>query len=178
VSPILIVLLPFTLKYRSLKNTAANYLEGFIGKVDRASELQLKTDYNRTHPPLDTHSVPASFDDDIINEETDADHHDSGTGYNPYNPNTYPGNTKTFPGSSSVPSYGYQQGGSYQQGGTVQQSGTQTWTRGQDPYPMSRSASQPGYYGTAASSGNINYPGSQHGVDEGGRHRRGSHHSS
>jgi hypothetical protein len=174
VSPILIVLLPFTLKYRSLKNTSANYFEGFIGKVDKHSELQLKTDYNLIHPPLNTDDVPASFNDNTIDEEPDADHHDSGTGYNPYNPNTYSGNTSTFRGSSSVPSYGYQQGGSYHQGGTVQQSGMQTWTGGQDPYQMSRSTSQPGYYGTAGSSGNMYYPGSQHGVDEGDRHRRGS----
>jgi hypothetical protein len=124
--------------------------------VDKGSELQLKTDYNRTHPPLDTHGVPASFDDNTIQEETADSHNVPGTGYGTYNQNTFPSSTGTFPGSSSVPSsYGYQQGGSYQQGGTFQQSGTQTWTRGQDPYPMSRSASQPGYYGTAASSSNI-----------------------
>jgi hypothetical protein len=160
--------MPFTLKYRSLKNTSANYFEGFIGKVDKHSELQLKTDYNRIHPPLSTGDVPDSFNDNTIDEEPDADHHDSGTGYNPYYPNTYSGNTSKFPESSSVPSsYGYQHGGSYQQGGTFQQSGTQTWTRGEDPYPMSRSASQPGYYGTAASSSNMYYPGSQQPIVQG-----------
>ena len=67
--PSLIFLLPFTREYRSLKNTPANYLTGFIGKVDKHSELQLKTDYNRTHPPLDTRSVGVSFEDDTIHEE-------------------------------------------------------------------------------------------------------------
>jgi hypothetical protein len=173
--------------------------------VDKASELQLKTDYNRTHPPLDTQGVPASFDDNTIHEETEDGHNDPGTGYVTYNQSTYSGSTGTFPGSSSVPvpsAYGYQQGGSYRQGGTFQQSGTQTWTRGQDPHPMSRSTSQPGYYGAAGSSGNMYYAGSQPivqgqqrshqnypsssvdsvpvdpEVDEGDRHRRGSIHSS
>jgi hypothetical protein len=156
--------------------------------VDKGSELQLKTDYNRTHPPLDTRSVPASFDDHTIVEEAEAGHNDPGGGYNAYNPNTYSGNKATFPGSSSVPSSRgalfpgspYQQGGSHQQGGKYQQSqpGMQSWTHGQDPYGMGRSASQPGHYGTAGSSGNMYYPGSQHGDYEGDGHRRGSIHSS
>jgi hypothetical protein len=178
--------------------------------VDKGSELQLKTDYNRTHPPLDTRGLPASFDDDTIDEEEEVGHNDPGNDYNAFNTNTYPGNTTTFPSSSSVPSsHGalfaaskYQQGGSYQ-GRTFQQSGMHTWTHGQDPYQMSRSTSQPGYYGTAGSSGNMYYPGSQQPLVqsqqwshqnypsasgdsvpvgpedyEGDRHRRGSTHSS
>jgi hypothetical protein len=72
--------------------------------VDKDSELQLKADYNMAHPPFDTRDVPVSFDDvDTADENTEAGHNYPGTGYNAYNPNTYSGNTTTFPGSSSEP---------------------------------------------------------------------------
>jgi hypothetical protein len=59
------------LNYAKTYTVEYNVKVWFIGKVEKGSEWQLKTDYNRIHPPLDTRGLPPSFSEDISEEPVD-----------------------------------------------------------------------------------------------------------
>jgi hypothetical protein len=68
--------------------------------VDKHSELQLITDYNRVHPPLDPRGIPSSFHDEVENDGRAGGGNERTSAFNTYNPNTHGEGMSGFAGSS------------------------------------------------------------------------------
>jgi hypothetical protein len=116
------------LNYAKTYTVEYNVKVWFIGKISSDSEWQIRTDYNRVHPPLEIKGVrPPDTPDDTYEHAASATDYTTGGGYSAsagyysggssggtYNGGSYPTTATydTYPSSSYGPSYGSHSSGS------------------------------------------------------------------
>jgi hypothetical protein len=126
------------LNYAKTYTVEHNVKVWFIGKISSDSEWQIRTDYNRVHPPLEIKGVrPPDIPDDTYEHVASAIDYTTGGGYSAsagyysggssggtYNGGSSYPSTATYdayPSSSYGPSYGSYGNGSYADYTTPQQ---------------------------------------------------------